>query len=86
MLVDMWAGWCGPCINLKPVYHALAAEYEGRARFVSVDVDENPETSKAYNVRSIPLVLLFKDGELVDKQVGFGGAQPFRARIACNID
>ena len=86
VLVDMWAGWCGPCINLKPVYHALAAEYEGRARFVSVDVDENPETSKAYNVRSIPLVLLFKDGELVDKQVGFGGAQPFRDWIAGHID
>lgn len=86
VLVDMWAEWCGPCIRLKPVFSAMAAEYEERAKFVSVDVDANPKTAETYGAPPIPLILLFRDGELVDKQLGFGQEQSFRAWVSGHVD
>jgi thioredoxin 1 len=72
-LVDFWAAWCGPCQYIAPVVAQLAEEYEGRLKVAKMDVDANPKTPMQFNVRSIPSLLLFKDGQLVDTIVG---AQP----------
>lgn len=69
-LVDFWAEWCGPCRMIGPVIEELATEYEGKALIAKVDVDENAELSQRYQVRSIPTILILKDGEVVDKHVG----------------
>ena len=70
VLVDFWATWCGPCRMLGPVIEELATEYEGRVVVGKVDVDNNQEFAAKYGVRNIPTVLLFKDGEVVGRQVG----------------
>ncbi len=70
VLVDFWAEWCGPCKMLTPVVEELAAEYEGKAIIGKLNVDDNPEISAKFNVRSIPTLLVFKDGQVVDKQIG----------------
>lgn len=69
-VVDFWAVWCGPCRMIGPHIEEMAKEYDGKALVAKVDVDNNPEISMKYNVRSIPTVLYLKDGEIVDKQVG----------------
>ena len=69
-LVDFWATWCGPCRMLGPVIEELATEYEGRVVVGKVDVDNNQEFAAKYGVRNIPTVLVFKDGEVVGRQVG----------------
>ena len=73
VLVDMWAPWCGPCKTIAPAIEQLAAETSGRLRVAKLNVDENPATAERFNVRSIPALLIFKDGREVDRIVG---AQP----------
>jgi len=73
VLVDFWAGWCGPCMVLKPVLEKIAAEYEGKFILAKAETDKNPEQSSKYGVMSIPSVKLFKNGKVVDE---FIGAQP----------
>ena len=71
VLVDFWATWCGPCRIIAPVIEELAGEYEGRAKIAKLDVDHNQSTAMAFGVMSIPTLLLFKNGEPVDRIVGF---------------
>ena len=73
VVVDFWASWCPPCMALKPVYHKVAADYaaaEKPIKFVSVNVDENRATPTKYRIRSIPTLMVFKDGKLVETRVG----------------
>ena len=70
VLVDFWAEWCGPCKMIGPVVEELAAEYEGKAVIAKLNVDENPNTTVKFGVCSIPTLLVFKGGKIVDKQVG----------------
>ena len=70
VVIDFWAEWCGPCRMVGPVVEELAKVYEGKVVIGKMDVDENAETPETYGIRNIPTILFFKDGQLVDKQIG----------------
>lgn len=82
VLVDFWAEWCGPCRMVGPIVSDLATEYGDKAIIGKVDVDSNPGISAKFGIRNIPTILFFKDGQIVDKQVG---AVP-KAQLANKLD
>jgi thioredoxin 2 len=81
VLLDCWAEWCGPCRMIAPVLDELAAEANGRYLIAKLNVDENPRTAAQFEIRSIPTMLIFKDGALVDRIVGAQSKQAIAARL-----
>lgn len=81
LVVDCYADWCAPCKMIAPVIETFSEEYAGRVTFVKLDVDNNPQTAISYGVRAIPTLLFFKNGKLVDQQVGALPKQALKQRI-----
>ena len=81
VLVDFWAEWCGPCRMVGPVVEELATEYEGKAVIGKVNVDLNSSISMNYGIRNIPTLLFFKNGQVVDKQVGVAQKSVLAAKL-----
>lgn len=82
VLLDCWADWCGPCHMLAPTIDALARDYAGRVIVAKLDIDANPATASRFGIRSIPMLLLFRDGRLVDQMVGVQSRAAIEARLA----
>ncbi|MGL4328647.1 MAG: thioredoxin [Tannerellaceae bacterium] len=82
LVVDFWAEWCGPCRMISPIIDELATEYEGRVNIGKLNVDENDDVVSEFGIRNIPAILFFKEGKLVDKQIG----ATQKANIAAKID
>ncbi len=80
-VVDFWAPWCGPCLQIGPTIDALATQYEGRVNIGKVNVDENPNVSVNFGITSIPCILFIKDGKIVDKQIGAAPKAAFEKKI-----
>lgn len=85
VVCDFFATWCGPCKMLAPVMEQLSGEYEGRAEFVKVDIDQNMELAARYGIMSIPYVAVFKGGEEADKTIGFGSKTEMKEFLDKNI-
>jgi thioredoxin 1 len=80
-LVDFWAPWCGPCRMQEPIVEELAQEFGGRATIAKLNVDDEPELASRFGVMSIPTLILFKDGQPVDKLVGLQSKETLKARL-----
>ena len=80
-LVDFWAPWCGPCRMTAPVIEELAEEFDGKAKICKVNTDEEQDIGVKYGIRSIPTIMFFKDGELVDQMVGAASRQAFTDKL-----
>lgn len=81
VVVDFWAAWCAPCRAMAPVMETLAREYRGRCKFCKINVDENTQTASIYQAKSIPLLLFFKNGNVVDKSLGAVPDSVLRSKI-----
>tara|TARA_B100000989_G_scaffold262293_1_gene213725 strand:+ start:1280 stop:1597 length:318 start_codon:yes stop_codon:yes gene_type:complete len=81
VMVDFWAAWCGPCRMVGPIIDELSEEYEGKAIIGKVDIDSNQQYAAQFGVRNIPTVLVFKDGELVDRKVGVSSKNDYAQAI-----
>ncbi|WP_457617949.1 thioredoxin [Lutibacter sp.] len=85
VMVDFWAAWCGPCRMVGPIMEQLHSEYEGKAIIAKVDVDANQQFAAKYGVRNIPTVLVFKNGEVVEKQVGVAPKAVYEQKINAHL-
>ena len=81
VMVDFWAAWCGPCRMVGPIIDELSEEYEGKAIIGKIDIDLNQQYAAQFGVRNIPTVLVFKDGELVDRKVGVSSKNDYAEAI-----
>ena len=84
-VIDFWAEWCGPCRMVGPIIEELATDFDGKAVVGKVNVDHNPEISMKYGIRSIPTILILKNGEVVDKQVGVTTKQALAQKIEAQL-
>ncbi len=81
VLVDFWAEWCGPCRMLSPVVEKIAKEYKGKLKVGKLNVDDNPDTPSEYGIQGIPTLLIFKNGELAQRLVGFQAEEKIKGEI-----
>jgi thioredoxin 1 len=85
VLVDFWAEWCGPCRMVGPILEELSEEFEGRIKIVKLDVESNPQVAQSYNIRGIPALLLFKNGQVAGQQIGALPKHQLRAWLSDSI-
>ena len=85
VLVDFWAPWCGPCKMIAPTIEELASDYAGKVRVGKMNIDETPQTANSNQITAIPTVLLFKDGEMIEKFVGITPKEKFAASLDSSL-